>query len=196
MSAPTGSGPAGWHARLAAALAVHRPADPAEAADLERLRALARLADPWARAEPCHLTSSALAVHPPTRRVLLRWHEHLGRFLHVGGHGEPGEEDPAAVALREAVEETGLSDLAHFPGPAPCLLQVAVVQVPPRRSEPVGHQHADLRYLLATATPELAVPERPTAVLRWVPLEEAIEEVAPDRLALALRLAARLLPGA
>lgn len=171
-------------APLRAALAGHVPADPAEAADLARLVALADSGDEaWSRSLPLHLTASALVLHPPTRRVLLRFHEHLGRFLHVGGHGEVGEWDPFAVALREAGEETGLGDLAPFPpGPGkPALVQVAVVPVPEKRHEP-AHEHADLRYLLATATPEAAVPERPAARLVWLSIPEARRELAGERL--------------
>jgi 8-oxo-dGTP pyrophosphatase MutT (NUDIX family) len=51
---------------------------------------------------------SALVVNPSSRHVLLRWHERIGRWMQVGGHGDPGEHDPWQVALREAREETGL----------------------------------------------------------------------------------------
>lgn len=58
------------------------------------------------------MTGSALMVHPSSGRVLLRWHERMQRWLQIGGHGDPGESDPLAVALRERREETGLPDLA------------------------------------------------------------------------------------
>lgn len=182
------------HAAVLRAIRSHRPSDPEEAADLERLGCLLEsdTADPWGRAAPVHLTGSALVLYPPSRRVLLRWHEHLGRFLHVGGHGEAGERDPFAVALREATEETALADLVPWPGPEPLLAQVAIVHVPPRRAEP-AHEHADLRYLLATATPELARPEKVQAILVWRSIDEALREVGADRLAVCLRLAATML---
>ena len=44
-------------------------------------------------------------------RLLLRWHERFNRYQQVGGHGDAGEDDPLGVALREAREETGLTDL-------------------------------------------------------------------------------------
>ncbi len=168
---------------LEAILAAHAPADPAEAADVARLGALlAAGADLFSREAPLHLTGSALVVHPPSHRVLLRWHEHLGRYLHVGGHMDTGEDDPAVAARREAEEETGLGDLSFFPGPDPDLCQVAIVTVPERRSEG-PHEHADFRYLLATATPDAAVPERPAAALWWCPIDEALVLLGEDRLA-------------
>jgi 8-oxo-dGTP pyrophosphatase MutT (NUDIX family) len=38
-----------------------------------------------------------------------------GDCLQVGGYGDPGENEPLEIALREAAEETGLSDLVPWP---------------------------------------------------------------------------------
>ena len=71
---------------------------------------------------------------------------------------------------------------------------MAVVPVPAGRGEP-AHEHVDLRYLLATERPERAVPERPTAPLRWLPVAEALEAVGEDNLRVALVRVAALLGG-
>jgi 8-oxo-dGTP pyrophosphatase MutT (NUDIX family) len=149
----------------------YRPTTDLEAADLARVRALlAGAPDPWRRDTPLHLTASALVVHPPTGRVLLRWHERQQAWLHVGGHADPGESDPLAIAMREATEETGLTDLKPWPGPE--LVHLAICGVPPGKGEP-AHEHADLRYVLATDEPDAARPENPAARLRWVSIVEA-----------------------
>ena len=158
----------------------YRPQDPAELADVERARALAEAdADPWSRSLPLHLTASALIVHPGSGRVLLRWHQRHQYWLQVGGHGDPGEQDALAIALREAREETGLTDLEPWPDAA--LRQVVVVAVPAGRGEP-AHEHADLRFLLATQTPEAIRAESPEAPLRWLSLPQARELAAEDNL--------------
>jgi 8-oxo-dGTP pyrophosphatase MutT (NUDIX family) len=158
---------------LSQTLAGYRARTDAEAADVGRLHALVSASDdPWSRSLPLHATASALIVHPPTRRVLLRWHARQNGWLHVGGHGDPGETQPLAVALREAHEETGLDDLVGWPDVA--LRHVAVVSVPASAREP-AHEHADLRFVLATRTPDAARPENPTAALRWVSVTEAGE---------------------
>ena len=179
---------------VAELLARHRPQDGAEAADLDRSRELARTADdPWLRSLPLHFTASALVVHPPSARVLLRWHQRQQAWLQVGGHGDPGETDPVAIALREGHEETGLADLVPWPDAA--LLQVAIVDVPARGDEP-DHQHADLRFILATGEPDTARPESPDAPLRWLTVPEArqvsTEANVRDLLARADRLFAAL----
>jgi 8-oxo-dGTP pyrophosphatase MutT (NUDIX family) len=156
---------------IGALLDSYAPRGPAEAADLARCRALARAeADPWQRSIPLHFTASALIVHPASRRVLLRWHERQQAWIQVGGHADAGERDPAGIALREGAEETGLADLVPWPGPG--LLHLTVVSAPARGAEP-AHEHADLRFVLATADPGAARPEHPQAPLRWLTLPGA-----------------------
>jgi 8-oxo-dGTP pyrophosphatase MutT (NUDIX family) len=151
-----------------------------EAADLERMTRLAATApDPWSRTLPLHFTASALVVHPETRRVLLRWHHKHGRWLQVGGHGDPGESDPLAIALREATEETGLADLVPWPDES--LRHAVVCYVGPSATEP-EHEHADLRYILATGNPDAIVPENEDSPLRWLTLDEARELIGGNNL--------------
>lgn len=162
-----------------------------ETRDLERMRRLAATApDPWSRLLPLHFTASALVVHPPTRRVLLRWHVKHGRWLQVGGHGDPGETSPLEIALREATEETGLTDLVPWPDEA--LRHVAVCHVPPSAAEP-EHEHADLRYILATGNPDAIVAENEHSPLRWLSLDEAAELVGGNNVRGTLDRAAPLL---
>jgi 8-oxo-dGTP pyrophosphatase MutT (NUDIX family) len=149
----------------------YRPRDQAEGADVGRVRALvAATDDPWARSLPLHITASALIVHPASGRVLLRWHQRQQAWLQVGGHGDPGETEALAIALREAREESGLTDLAPWPDAE--LRQVTIVPVPANRREP-AHEHADMRFLLATQDPEAARAEAPDAPLRWLPVRDA-----------------------
>ncbi|MGH3728268.1 MAG: NUDIX hydrolase [Micromonosporaceae bacterium] len=182
---------------LGTALHLHRPASEAEATDLRRVRDVLS-GDPWSRSSPLHVTGSAIVVHPATRRVLLRWHVRMQAWLQVGGHGDPGETDPLVVARREGREETGLDDLVPWPpnGSAATMghpiLHLVIVPVPPARGEP-AHEHADIRYLLATESPESARPEGPAAELRWLSIEDAYAEITEPNLAETLRRAAALL---
>lgn len=175
-------------------LADYLPRTASEAADLHRARALAETSDnPWLRTHPLHVTSSAVILHPPTRQVLLRWHNRQQSWLHVGGHGDPGENVPLDVAAREAVEETGLDDLEPWPDAS--LVHLAIVSVPASVREP-AHEHADLRFVLATAAPELARPEDEVAALRWLPIEQARTVTASASLRETLDRIRPLLPHA
>jgi 8-oxo-dGTP pyrophosphatase MutT (NUDIX family) len=163
-----------------------RPADAGERADAARLRALLAAGDVFLRSAPVHVTASALVVHPPTRTVLLRWHPYMEMWMQVGGHFDAGEVDPWLVALREAREETGLTDLRAADGAAVAPpIQMVIVPVPARGDDP-WHEHADFRYLLVTDTPEAAVAESPAARLRWMPIAEAIAETTEANLSVFL----------
>lgn len=174
---------------LRAALIRYEPADAHETDAVERVLALLDTGDAWSRALPVHVTASALVVHPPSRRVLLRWHVRMGGWFQVGGHGDPGESDPWSIALREAEEETGLTDLvAASPALDRRPLQIVIVPVPAAKGEP-DHEHADLRYLFATATPDAARAESADAPVSWFTLAEARAVVTePNLLALLDRV--------
>jgi 8-oxo-dGTP pyrophosphatase MutT (NUDIX family) len=151
-----------------------------EAADLARMTRLAAAAhDPWSRSLPLHFTASALVVHPATGRVLLRWHAKHGLWLQVGGHADPGESEPLAIALREAREETGLADLAPWPDGR--LRHVVVCHVRASGRDP-EHEHADLRYILATDRPDEIAAEDEQSPLRWLTVDAARDLVGGNNL--------------
>jgi 8-oxo-dGTP pyrophosphatase MutT (NUDIX family) len=150
-------------------LAGYQAAGETEAADVARMRGLAAAEpDPWSRSLPLHFTASALVLHPDSGRVLLRWHQRLGMWLQAGGHADPGESDPLAIALREAAEETGLPDLVPWPD-------------------------GGLKHVMATGEPDAARPENPGAPLRWLTLAEARDLVGTNNLRYTLDRAAALL---
>jgi 8-oxo-dGTP pyrophosphatase MutT (NUDIX family) len=167
------------------------PGSDTEADDIALVEKLLASGDPWSRHLPVHVTCSALVVHPASARVLLRWHERQQAWLQVGGHADPGETDPLAIARREGVEETGLTDLVPWPTPHAGPVHLVLVDVPAGKGEP-AHQHADLRYVLATEHPDDIVEESAGATLRWLSVDEAYELIAEDNLRVTLD---RVAPG-
>jgi 8-oxo-dGTP pyrophosphatase MutT (NUDIX family) len=182
-----------WHhGRVVGGLLTgYQAAGETEAADLERMRRLAvTVPDPWSRSLPLHFTASALVVDRATRRVLLRWHSRHELWLQVGGHGDAGESDPLAIALREAAEETGLTDLVPWPDAS--LRHAVVCYVRPSAAEP-EHEHADLRYILATQSPDAIAPEDEHSPLRWLTVDEARALVGSNNVRDTIDRAAALL---
>ena len=112
-----------------------------------------------------HLTGSALVVEEGSRRLLVLFHRKLQRWLQPGGHAD-GDANLAAVALREATEETGITDLRV--DPAPIDLDVHRV-VPP--GEP-AHDHLDVRFLVVAPAGAVAERNHESEALRWVEVDE------------------------
>lgn len=153
---------------VAPGLRWHVPADAREGADLARILAfIERHQAPFDRRIPeGHLTGAALVVSAAGDRVLLLHHRKLDRWLQPGGHGEAGEGSGEVVALREALEETGLAGLELHPT-APRPLDVDVHPIPARGDEP-AHEHLDLRYLVvAPAGAEARRSADESHAIRW-----------------------------
>lgn len=118
-----------------------------------------------------HITGSAWVVSPDRHHVVLIHHRKLGRWLQPGGHAD-GDPDVAAVALREAREETGLVSLRFVcrSGEQPPVFDVDVHGIPARGEVP-EHRHYDIRFLVE------ADPAEPLGVSdeiensRWLPVE-------------------------
>lgn len=161
---------------LAALLERHACADAVEAEHRDLiLDFVLRHERPFDRAHlHGHLTASAFIADAAGERTLLGCHRKLGRWLQLGGHGEADEIDPAAVALREALEESGIAGLElHATAPRP--LDVDVHRIPERKGVP-GHDHLDIRFLVvapAGAEPELRPDEH--LQMQWFLWEDALE---------------------
>ena len=118
--------------------------------DAEQERTRARMlafveAHPDALLRSCragHLTASALVIDAAGRCGLLTLHAKLGRWLQLGGHCD-GDGNLPGVALREAIEESGISGLRIDPRP----IDLDVHRIPARPSEP-AHLHLDIRFLV------------------------------------------------
>jgi 8-oxo-dGTP pyrophosphatase MutT (NUDIX family) len=168
-------------AALAESLRRHVATDDEESRDRDRiLEFVLRQADPFDRGiVEGHLTGSAIVVSADGGRVLMLHHRKLDRWLQPGGHASPGESTGEAVALREALEETGIVGLELHPC-APRPLDVDVHDIPAREGEP-AHEHLDLRYLVtAPADAALSPQVEELHSLRWAAWDE-VDALGPDR---------------
>lgn len=128
-----------------------------------------------------HITASAWIVNPGRTRVLLTHHAKLGIWVQLGGHTDEGE-DWASAALREAVEESGLSSLRLVD---PGLFDLDIHEIPARPDTP-GHLHFDLRFLVEADDSSALTVSSESRDLAWVALADLghyTREVSQHRMA-------------
>jgi 8-oxo-dGTP pyrophosphatase MutT (NUDIX family) len=132
----------------------YKPADESEKYFPEDFLTLLQHPDAYQRLHlPGHITGSAWIIDDERKQVLLVHHGTLNRWMQPGGHAD-GDEDVLRVALREANEETGVSDFQLLESG---LFDIDIHTIPARKGFP-EHQHYDVRFLLQ------ASPQHPIAI--------------------------------
>jgi len=146
-----------------------------EAAELEAIIRSA-LADPFAvkadvlgrRGGSGHLCATAWVLDAKRARTLLVRHRNLGWSV-PGGHLEPGE-PPAAGALRELLEETGV--VGRLLRPQPCFVHTS------EAGGPRPHRHWNLAYAIEADPAASLVIERDQVA--WFSLDSVPSEGPAD----------------
>lgn len=146
--------------------------------------------DPFCRERLAgHFTGSAWLVSADGQRVLLTHHRKLARWLQLGGHAD-GDHDLAAVALREAQEESGLPGLS--------LGSTGIYDLDrhwiPARGEVPGHWHYDVRYVVQAGTDERFAVSEESLDLAWCTVHEVAGQDDASLRRMAQRWLARPTP--
>ncbi len=174
---------------LLACLAAYAVRFPAERAVAERFAAfVAAHPDCFERTcVPGHVTGSAWLVSHDRSRFLLTHHRKLGRWLQLGGHSD-GDPDPAAVALREATEESGIQGLKLAPleGMTLAPLDLDAHEIPARGDEP-AHVHYDVRFLVVAPPAATIAISDESLDLRWFPADAPLAVPHDESVARLLR---------
>jgi 8-oxo-dGTP pyrophosphatase MutT (NUDIX family) len=130
-----------------------------------------------------HFTGSAALVDAAGDRIVVLFHRKAQRWLQPGGHAD-GDANLAAVAWREATEETGIAGLAVAPDPIDVdIHRVHFPDAPP-------HLHLDVRFVVRAPVGAEPVANHESAGVRWVTLAEL---AALDTDGSVVRLAERAL---
>lgn len=116
---------------------------------------------------PGHITGSALLVDEKRENILLNHHRKIGKWLQFGGHSD-GEANPFNVALRETIEESGITKTS-FIYPFSGIFDIDV-QLIPKYKELQKHYHYDIRILLTTTQTDFTVSNE-SKELKWIKID-------------------------
>ena len=121
-----------------------------------------------------HLTVSAWVVSPDRTQVLMAYHNLYDSWAWLGGHAD-GEQDLLSVALREAREESGLTDIRPV---SDRIYSLEILSVNGHRKNGIyvpSHIHLNLTYLLE-ADPSALLRHKPdeNSAVAWFTPEDAV----------------------
>jgi 8-oxo-dGTP pyrophosphatase MutT (NUDIX family) len=162
---------------IRAAIAAYSPFNEQEAADKALiLDFLQKNPDAFFRTNRiAHMTASAWVVNPARDRVLMVYHKIYDSWSWTGGHAD-GDEDLAAVALREVREETGVRSARLLAEEIFSLESLTVDGHEKHGAYVSSHLHLNVTYLLeADDADPLTVCEEENSGVRWFTLEDALK---------------------
>ena len=124
-----------------------------------------------------HLTSSGFIMNRELTKTLMIHHNIYDAWGWTGGHAD-GDRNLLEVAIKEAIEETGISRISPLTEE---MITLDIIPVPAhmKRGEYVNvHLHLNTTYVLIASEDEvLTIKEDENSGVKWILLEDLEEEV-------------------
>jgi 8-oxo-dGTP pyrophosphatase MutT (NUDIX family) len=116
-----------------------------------------------------HITASAWLLNDAQDKVLLLHHAKLDLWVQPGGHCD-GDSDVAAVALKEAQEESGINDIVLL---SPAIFDIDIHAIPEHKGVP-AHDHYDVRFLMKARGSDAFVQNHESKAIQWFAKDEPL----------------------
>lgn len=125
-----------------------------------------------------HFTASAWIVNESRTKILMAYHNIYDSWSWTGGHAD-GDADLLRVALREATEETGVTDIKIL-DPRPCSLEIITVDGHIKRDSYVpSHLHLNLTFLFQVSEEQqLRIKADENSGVKWIPADDLADYVS------------------
>lgn len=122
--------------------------------------------------EMMHFTSSSMIINKNKDKVLMVYHNIYDSYSWTGGHND-GDMNFLNVALKEAKEETSLSELKVL-SDCPCSIEVLPVKAHVKRGKYVGaHLHLNVSFLFeADENAYVHIKEDENSRIKWIPIRD------------------------
>ena len=122
--------------------------------------------------EIAHFTASAIIMNQSFTKVCMVYHNIYQTYCWVGGHHD-GDEDAIAVALKEASEETGITNFQLFEEGLSSIEILPVFAHYKKGKYISGHLHMNTSILLVADEEELLqVKEDENSDVKWIKVEQ------------------------
>lgn len=119
-----------------------------------------------------HMTSSGIILNKRMDKMLMIHHNIYNTWAWTGGHAD-GDSDLLDVALREAVEETGVEAIVPLSDRMASIDIVPVYGHMKKGKYVSSHLHLNVTYILiADESAQLSVNEAETSGVAWVPVDQ------------------------
>ncbi len=123
-----------------------------------------------------HISSSGFIVNQELTHTLMIFHNIYQNWGWTGGHAD-GNSDLQAVAVEEAMEETGL-DQVHFLSPKIASIDILPVHGHYKNGKYVNaHMHLSIAYVLvADQKASLRIKPNENSGVKWIPINQIENE--------------------
>ena len=125
--------------------------------------------------EVAHITSSGFIVNKSRTKALMIHHNIYNSWGWTGGHAD-GDSDLLEVAIKEAKEETGITNVRPIIDDI-CCIDILTVKGHIKKGKYVApHLHLSVAYVLeADETEEVKVKEDENSGVKWVDIDRVLE---------------------